>query len=432
MFRKLLLVSCVALVFLSPAFPSARLAAQGDPEALIAQMSDLTARMSEPITNNIYLSVLRERARTFTLGQERFQLALREDAIFELGAIAPNQANTVALVDLEQSEGVLEYVQQRVNRDLSNAYVVVGLNSILFFDARISQQRGETTYVYVDRLVASITDQAMTQTTIYSIDDGGISVIMDMTAPSLGVGSFEGMELYPIEYPDMLMSADQFFFLGGHAAIAAQIEDAVFCLPIDAMVILMEQELQAFKDLLRYVPYMGGPFAGWGGDVVKPDLLFSIHYMLNPYECDFTSGKESSQEGEASSPPIRDKDTVPADDVYFDESGNAFVSGIITVETSTGEPSPEFPVSHGIQMPSFNCGSYCERQRCEQCCGYATATAYAALAAAAATCHGTASANVFAHLVCGGSELIAGILIGWSSGLCYDTCAQPWPGVCTR
>jgi hypothetical protein len=103
------------------------------------------------------------------------RLAIDPDGIVNLGAEQPQDAASVAVVDLGKSPDLLNTLSGELRLDTTNNYVIPVLTS------RYAQQRGRSTYITRDTLMVTVAAKNHSRVTLYALEDGRWTKVSDLT-----------------------------------------------------------------------------------------------------------------------------------------------------------------------------------------------------------------------------------------------------------
>jgi hypothetical protein len=138
---------------------------------------ELRAQLERPIANPAAKALLAARSAAFTSGARRMRLTIDPDAIVDVGTQRPEDANTVALVDLAKSPDLQAALTQELKVDLVNNYVMATLGSAFAKESGV-----RPAYGVHDALMVTIAAKDHSRVTVLKLQDGRWQNVSDMTA----------------------------------------------------------------------------------------------------------------------------------------------------------------------------------------------------------------------------------------------------------
>lgn len=381
--------------------------------------SEYLESIARPVAKTPYFDFLLEQAQEFQINGSIFALEVYADLVFDVGARGPNEATTIAGVNLDESINLKEYLGEVLDVDTKSTWVVVALLSSFKFEPRLSNAVDRLMYSYSDQLLVSVTDVEFKSTTTFAVDSDHVAVLYDFNAAALGYDSladlFEDRGDTILEAVSSVNLAQGSLFFDGYNHVLVQNPDGWNCAQVQELQAEYREEVEAFRDLVEYG-------IGQEGELVGVEIQSQSE---SPFSLDCATSENGNQADVISQ--LENEDNHSTDNSYSNEDGSNVVSNIIGIGTGgdIDQGDPFSSQSFGSPLLPFHCEQYCNPRACEGCCDTWHAGLATSLAAAQGYCHIVADGNLFGQLAC----LIAGGAaqggLAASSNLCKTNCNIP-------
>lgn len=148
---------------------------------------DLAARFDRPVTDAAQRALIARRAAAFRSGARSLRLAVNPNAIIDVGATRPEDANTVAIVDLEKSADLQALLRPGPNADPASLKVDEQKNFVLTTLATsIARDAGAApAYESYDNLTVTVAARDLSRVSAWTLVSGQWQRMFDVTAASV-------------------------------------------------------------------------------------------------------------------------------------------------------------------------------------------------------------------------------------------------------
>jgi hypothetical protein len=141
---------------------------------------ELIARLDRPVQSPEVRALLTQRSAAFRSGRRQMRLTLDPDSIVSLGTEDPDDASSVALVDLGRSPDLLASLTTELRIDAENNYVLPTLSSRFARDPAVRSR-----YVVEDTLMVSVAAKNHSRVTILELKSGQWVTVSDLRPDSV-------------------------------------------------------------------------------------------------------------------------------------------------------------------------------------------------------------------------------------------------------